>query len=132
MLDVLLGVGALVVVGYGLYSELSNNKDATTINNKKRSKRIDINFKQLHKIDNLHELAAKTSKEIESMLKSRYNASGKGLHELLNSVEESLDKRTIRILRKIATLRNKVIHEDSRININEFKGLLIELEATEY
>lgn len=52
------------------------------------------------------------SKKIESLLKAHYHAEGKGLHQLISSCEERLPHDVIKKLRFIATMRNKVVHED--------------------
>lgn len=50
------------------------------------------------------------SKSIESALE-RLGAQGRGLHEKLSSVSKYFDEKTIRTIRKIATIRNKAVHE---------------------
>jgi hypothetical protein len=57
------------------------------------------------------ELAIKTSKDLELMLARSFGASGRGLHEKINSVAGQLPDGTIRQLRYIATIRNRIIHE---------------------
>lgn len=52
------------------------------------------------------------TKKLESVLETRLGAEGRGLHEKTGSVEHRLDKDLVRLLRKIATRRNKAIHED--------------------
>lgn len=58
------------------------------------------------------ETAVKWSKRFESLLERRYGARGKGLHEKLDSARADLPERTIRDLRMVATVRNKLVHED--------------------
>ncbi|OQY37703.1 MAG: hypothetical protein B6226_04895 [Candidatus Cloacimonetes bacterium 4572_65] len=55
----------------------------------------------------------KVSKAIESQLKSKYGASGKGLHSKLSSVESKLDPKLVKKIRYIATIRNKLVHDES-------------------
>lgn len=52
------------------------------------------------------------SREIETLLREIYDAEGKGLHQLISSVEESLirDNISIKEIRKIASIRNDVTH----------------------
>lgn len=50
-------------------------------------------------------------KEAEHLLEERFGAAGRGLHEKITSVEDLLPPRLTRILRKIATIRNKAVHE---------------------
>ena len=58
----------------------------------------------------------RASKQLEQLLAQHYDATGRGLHEKTSSVEDQLDSDTVRRLRKIATLRNKVVHEDFEID----------------
>jgi hypothetical protein len=59
------------------------------------------------------ELAVTTARRLESLLEARFGASGRGLHEKLASVEASLPPEVLRDGRYVATMRNKVVHEDS-------------------
>ncbi|KAB2823934.1 DUF4145 domain-containing protein [Aliivibrio finisterrensis] len=58
------------------------------------------------------DLVVKQSRKIESLLRTHYHAKGKGLHQLITSCEERLPHGTIGRLRFIATMRNKVVHEE--------------------
>ncbi len=58
------------------------------------------------------DLVVKQSRKIESLLKTHYHAEGKGLHQLISSCEERLPHEVIKKLRFIATMRNKVVHEE--------------------
>ncbi|ORT51744.1 hypothetical protein ST37_05205 [Vibrio sp. qd031] len=58
------------------------------------------------------ELVVSRSRRLEALLKSQFHAEGKGLHQLINSVEERLPHDIIKKLRYIATIRNKVVHEE--------------------
>ncbi|WP_375321389.1 DUF4145 domain-containing protein [Aliivibrio logei] len=58
------------------------------------------------------DLVVKQSRKIESLLKTHYHAEGKGLHQLITSCEERLPHGVIGTLRFIATMRNKVVHEE--------------------
>ncbi len=78
------------------------------------------------------------SKKLETFLQINYEAEGKGLHEKITSVENKLlkDLISVRILRKIATIRNKVVHDDNfeQENMIEeveklFNIVLMELET---
>lgn len=51
------------------------------------------------------------SKRFESHLERRYGATGRGLHEKVSSVEHKLSHSTVRDLRFVATIRNKLLHE---------------------
>ncbi|MDO9180372.1 MAG: DNA translocase FtsK 4TM domain-containing protein [Agitococcus sp.] len=58
------------------------------------------------------ELAVRYSKQLESILEQKFAAEGRGLHEKVSSVEDLLSEDLVRKLRWIATMRNKVVHED--------------------
>lgn len=62
------------------------------------------------------------TKKIEYLLEKEYDAVGRGLHEKLSSVEYNLEENIVRKIRKIATIRNKAVHEiDYKINnLNQF------------
>jgi len=69
------------------------------------------------------DIAVGYSKKIESLLDEYYHAEGKGLHEKLSSVEESIDDFMIPQIRKIASIRNNVVHHEGyKIdNLDEFR-----------
>ena len=52
------------------------------------------------------------TRKIAALLRTQYHADGKGLHQLITSREERLPHDVIAKLRYIATIRNKVDHED--------------------
>lgn len=58
------------------------------------------------------ETAVRGSKKIEALLRDRFGAEGRGLHEYLNSVEHRIPEDIVRKARFIASVRNKVIHEE--------------------
>lgn len=53
------------------------------------------------------------TRRIEKLLRVQYRAEGKGLHQLISSCEERLPHDVISKLRFIATIRNKIVHEDN-------------------
>lgn len=59
------------------------------------------------------DLVVGAAKRIESALVRMYGASGRGLHEKLSSVEGQLDPNLVRRIRYVATVRNKLIHDDT-------------------
>lgn len=61
-------------------------------------------------------LAVRGSQRIESFLKKHFNAQGKGLHAIVSSVEEQIPQQTVRHIRYIASVRNKVVHEAAEID----------------
>jgi hypothetical protein len=76
------------------------------------------------------------SKKLEKRLEQQYGANGRGLHEKASSVESQLTASTLKSLRWVATMRNKVVHEDDfqLDNLSEFERtcerLLSELGET--
>ena len=75
------------------------------------------------------EIVIGESKKLEGLLK-RLGYQGKGLHELVSQAELVLDTKVVRACRKVATIRNKAVHEegyiiDGRV-LNDFK------EAADY
>ncbi len=52
------------------------------------------------------------SKKIERLLELNYGADGKGLHEKITSVKSLLPYTVIKSARKVATIRNRSVHED--------------------
>tara|TARA_E500000318_G_scaffold105608_1_gene112681 strand:- start:1224 stop:1589 length:366 start_codon:yes stop_codon:yes gene_type:complete len=65
------------------------------------------------------ERAIRWSKRFESVLERRFGARGRGLHEKIDSVENDLDREVVRALRLIATVRNKIVHEDGYDRIDD-------------
>ncbi len=57
------------------------------------------------------------------LLRTQYHAEGKGLHQLISSCEERLPHDVIAKLRFIATVRNKVVHEDN-YKLDDRKGFM--------
>lgn len=75
------------------------------------------------------------SKNLESVLEKEFGATGRGLHEKISSVQD-IPPDIQRKLRKIATIRNKLIHDvgyDSVENQSQFKSdfhdCVIQLQA---
>jgi len=58
-----------------------------------------------------YESVIKKSKRIEAQLQA-IGAEGRGLHQKATSVEAKLNKSTLKAIRYIATIRNKLLHED--------------------
>ena len=56
-------------------------------------------------------MAVRNARMIESLLEQRLGATGKGLHEKLNSVQGRLPVDIIKTARWIATLRNSAVHQ---------------------
>ena len=67
------------------------------------------------------ETAVRVAKRFEAALARRYNATGRGLHEKTDSVEHDLAPETVRALRLVATVRNKIVHEDGYDRIEDRK-----------
>ncbi len=62
-------------------------------------------------MSNIEKVVQRT-RRIEKLLRIHYHADGKGLHQLITSCEERLPHDVIDKLRYVATIRNKVVHED--------------------
>jgi hypothetical protein len=62
------------------------------------------------------DLAITRSRRLEQMLEKHFGARGRGLHEKTGSVEARLPPELVRKLRLVATVRNKVVHEESSIS----------------
>ena len=58
------------------------------------------------------DIAVRGSKRLEALLEARFGARGRGLHEKLSSVERRVPQELRRSIRWVATIRNKVVHED--------------------
>lgn len=85
---------------------------------------------------NDYELAIKTSKELEFILASQFQSTGRGLHEKITSASHALPQHLIQQMRFLATIRNKLIHErgfdqipDRERFIAKFEESAEELEA---
>ncbi|MFZ5467292.1 MAG: hypothetical protein ACOZAI_08540 [Pseudomonadota bacterium] len=53
------------------------------------------------------------SKKLESFLVKHFGAEGTGLHEYLNTVEHKLDEKIVRKMRKLASIRNRSVHDST-------------------
>jgi hypothetical protein len=58
------------------------------------------------------DLAVRATRDLESALERGFGATGKGLHEKIDSVEGALPDDVVKTLRWIATLRNNVVHRE--------------------
>ncbi|MFO1411217.1 MAG: hypothetical protein U1F13_02135 [Acinetobacter parvus] len=64
------------------------------------------------------------SKILEALLEQKFGATGRGLHEKLSSIEYQLEAGLVKNIRWIATMRNKVVHENFQLtNQNDFLKL---------
>ncbi|WP_047048908.1 hypothetical protein [Vibrio mexicanus] len=70
------------------------------------------------------------TRRLEKLLRVQYHAEGKGLHQLITSCEERLPHDVIGKLRYVATIRNKIVHEEdySLDNRSEFLAVCDECE----
>lgn len=50
--------------------------------------------------------------QIESLL-TKLGATGRGMHEKLDSIESKIELSMVKKIRWIATLRNKAVHEEN-------------------
>lgn len=58
-----------------------------------------------------YETVIKKTKKIETML-VKMGAEGKGLHEKVSSIEHLIEENTVKSIRFITSIRNKLLHED--------------------
>ncbi|MGR5094854.1 DUF4145 domain-containing protein [Vibrio maritimus] len=63
------------------------------------------------------------TRRLEKLLRQQYRADGKGLHQLVTSCEERLPHDVISKLRYIATIRNKIVHEED-FELDDKSGFL--------
>ncbi len=63
------------------------------------------------------------TRTLEKLLRTHYHAQGRGLHQLITSCEERLPHDVIAKLRYIATVRNKVVHEEG-FKLDDRKGFI--------
>ena len=59
-----------------------------------------------------YESVIKNTKKIESLL-VEMGAEGQGLHKKVSSIEYLIDEKTVKSIRFIASVRNKLLHEDN-------------------
>jgi hypothetical protein len=71
------------------------------------------------------------TRKIESILKDKFKAKGKGLHTYIDSIKNMLDAQLIKDLRFIATIRNKSMHE-STFKVDNFTSYQRIAESTIY
>ncbi|NLS13639.1 DUF4145 domain-containing protein [Vibrio sp. SM6] len=63
------------------------------------------------------------TRRLESLLRRQYHAQGKGLHQLINSCEERLPHAVVGKLRFIASVRNRMVHEENA-RLDDRRGFL--------
>ena len=68
------------------------------------------------------DMAVQWSKRLEALLEKGCGATGRGLHEKLDSVQDHLPGGLVRRLRFIATVRNKIVHEADYERIEDRAG----------
>lgn len=66
-------------------------------------------------MESSYEIVIKKAKAIESILKNKFSAPGRGLGERIRSIEYSLPAALVKDIKKIANIRNRVAHEDGFI-----------------
>ncbi len=60
-----------------------------------------------------NDVVLEASKRLETVLKERHGAAGRGLHEYTSDVEDALPEPVVKTLRRLATVRNNVVHGDA-------------------
>ncbi len=68
---------------------------------------------------NIFEIVAQCSADLESTLRNKLNAEGRGLIELANSVESKISSDTLKRIRRLGFLRNKLLHENDDSGLNK-------------
>jgi len=71
---------------------------------------------------NHYELVISNCKKLEQMLEDGLGASGRGLHEKVSSVQDSLPAPLVKRLRYIASIRNKLVHESDSNRLDDANG----------
>ncbi|QRN97035.1 hypothetical protein JRI60_50140 [Archangium violaceum] len=69
----------------------------------------------------------RAAKRIETLLEAKFGAQGRGLHEKLSSVERQVPAELHKTIRYVATVRNKVVHEDD-YELDDAQGFLHQAE----
>lgn len=67
------------------------------------------------------------SQRIEAFLKSNFGAEGKGLHEILTSVENQIPQHLVKRIRYTASVRNRVVHEAAELD--DAEGFAASIES---
>eukprot|EP01084_Bolivina_argentea_P289022 496198_1 len=99
---------------------------------KKPSKK---DVKWIYDIKNDYELAIRLSKELEYVLELHFNATGRGLHQKITTAQNNYNATyskqnqlfptdLIRNMRRLATIRNKLIHNRFYNKIDDKNGFL--------
>ena len=70
------------------------------------------------------DLAVSRSKRLEQLLEQKLGATGKGLHQKASSVEGRLSPDLLRKLHLVATVRNKIVHENDYQKIDDRPGFI--------
>ena|SRR5690606_6732533 len=76
------------------------------------------------------ERVVRASRRLENILAKHYGATGRGLHGLISSAASKLPTRTVKSLRWVATMRNKVVHEEG-FRLSDPKGFSKEVKRLE-
>jgi len=84
--------------------------------------KIPLRLTQGSEVEMSHiEAAVRGSKKIEAVLRDGFGAEGRGLHEYLGCVEHRIPSDIVRKARFIASVRNKVVHQEEEIfDIEDF------------
>ncbi len=69
-----------------------------------------------------YEIVIERCKKLERQLQEGFSAEGRGLHEKVTSIGEGLPEPLVKKLRYIATIRNKLVHEDEGNTIKDLEG----------
>merc|ERR1712113_763227 len=92
-------------------------------------------IKWIYSIQNDNELAIRLSKELEYVLEIHFEATGRGLHEKITTAQNNYNAtfyktnqifppNLVRDMRRLATIRNKLIHNRFYNQIDDKNGFL--------
>lgn len=108
--------------------ESGKSKEVTQLNNHAHSRHSFIMGASSSKYKHVtkdFELVIRSSRDLEYVLDTQFGARGKGLHEKITSVEQSLPQQLIRNMRYLATIRNKLVHEQGFDRIPERERFIL-------
>lgn len=77
------------------------------------------------------ELAIRRSKRLEHRLRDAHGGTGRGLHELVSSIEAQLPRELVKRLRFVATMRNKLVHDLDVRRLDDRSGFVTACDQCE-
>jgi hypothetical protein len=80
---------------------------------------------------NDYEMAIKISKELEYVLERHFHGNGLGLHTKITNASAEIPSPLKNKMRKLATIRNQLIHERGFDNIPDRKRFIAQFEEAD-